>query len=323
MNQLSITTNGGHAVVIQDRQGEARTALALWLASYRSENTRSAYKKEIEAFASHAGHEDVVQAVAAFLALEDGKAHAIADAWRVAKLNKGLSPASINRSMAALNSLVASARRHGFTALRLEAKGVRSKPYRDTKGPGVKGIHTMLAAAGGQAPKKAARDTAIIRLACSLGLRRGEIVSLDVGHVDLEAATLAVMGKGQAERIILTLPANTKAALAAWLAVRGTAEKTVALFISLSRGCRHDRMSGRGIYHLIRDQLGERAGVKARPHGLRHTAITTALDTFNGDFRKTRFFSRHASLDTVRLYDDNRADHAGQVAQALDAIFTA
>jgi integrase/recombinase XerC len=53
---------------------------------------------------------------------------------------------------------------------------------------------------------------------------------------------------------------------------------------------------------------------------LRHTAITAALDAFNGDYRKTRAFSRHASLDTVRRYDDNRADHAGQVAQALDAI---
>ena len=43
-------------------------------------------------------------------------------------------------------------------------------------------------------------------------------------------------------------------------------------------------------------------------------------DAFNGDYRKTRAFSRHTSLDTVRRYDDNRADHAGQVAHALDAI---
>ena len=73
------------------------------------------------------------------------------------------------------------------------------------------------------------------------------------------------------------------------------------------------------IFHIVR-ALGEQAGLKVRPHGLRHTAITAALDAFNGDYRKTRAFSRHASLDTVRRYDDNRADHAGQVAQALDAI---
>jgi hypothetical protein len=49
------------------------------------------------------GQEDVTEAIAAFLALDDGPAHAIADAWRTAKLAKGLSPAAINRSMAALN----------------------------------------------------------------------------------------------------------------------------------------------------------------------------------------------------------------------------
>ncbi len=80
------------------------------------------------------------------------------------------------------------------------------------------------------------------------------------------------------------------------------------------------RLSGSGIYHIIGAQLGARAGIKARPHGLRHTAITSALDAFNGDYRKTRAFSRHAPLDTVRRYDDNRADHAGQVAAALDSI---
>ena len=79
-------------------------------------------------------------------------------------------------------------------------------------------------------------------------------------------------------------------------------------------------LSGSGIYHIVRDQLGAKAGVKARPHGLRHTGITSALDAFNGDYRKARAFSRHASLDTVRRYDDNRADHAGQVAATLDSI---
>lgn len=29
---------------------------------------------------------------------------------------------------------------------------------------------------------------------------------------------------------------------------------------------------------------------------------------------------RHANLDVVRRYDDNRADHGGQVAAALSAI---
>ena len=112
-------------------RANVQTALDLWLSGFSSENTRRAYRKEIEAFATFAGWDGVGEAATYFLALEDGQAHAVADKWRAENIARGLSPASINRSMAPLNSLVASARRHGITALRLEAKGVKSRPYRD------------------------------------------------------------------------------------------------------------------------------------------------------------------------------------------------
>ena len=269
-----------------------------------------------------AGWDDVAEAVTYFLALEDGPAHAVADKWRVEKIARGLSPASINRSTAALNSLVASAGRHEYTTLRLEAKGVKSRPYRDIKGPGLRGVQTILVVATDhKRPEKAARNSAIIRLAYGLGLRRGEIASLDIGHCDLVGEKLHVVGKGCSEREAMTIPANVKRALFAWLRVRGTDAPDAPLFVALdnhSRGA-GKRISGAGIFHIVRD-LGAQAGLKVLPHGLRHTAITAALDAFNGDYRKTRAFSRHASLDTVRRYDDNRADYAGQVAHALDAI---
>ena len=303
-------------------RANVQTALDLWLSGFASENTRRAYLKEVEAFAAFAGWDDVAEAVAHFLALEDGPAHAVADKWRAGKIARGLSPASVNRSMAALNSLVASARRHGITALRLEANGVKSKPYRDTKGPGLRGVQTLLAVATDhKRPEKAARDAAIIRLAYGLGLRRGEIANLNIGHCDLVGERLHVLGKGRSEREAMTIPANVKQALSAWLRVRGTNAPDAPLFVALDNHSRRagKRITGAGLFRIVR-ALGEQAGLKVRPHGLRHTAITAALDAFNGDYRKTRAFSRHASLDTVRRYDDNRADHAGQVAHALDAI---
>lgn len=294
--------------------------LDLWLAGFSSENTRRAYAREIEAFTSFAGYEDTALAVAAFLRLEDGQAHAVADKWRADKIERGLSPATINRSMSAINSFVAYSRRVGLTKLKLEAKGVKSKAYRDTRGPGVRGIQGMLSVAQDQKPEKATRDAAIIRLAYGLGLRRGEIESLDIGHVDLARGTVFVLGKGRTEREPMTIPANTKQALEDWLAVRGDCDQASPLFIALDRNTHGQRLSGSGIYHIVRSQLGAKAGVRARPHGLRHSGITSALDAFNGDYRKARAFSRHASLDTVRRYDDNRADHAGQVAATLDSI---
>ena len=64
--------------------------------------------------------------------------------------------------------------------------------------------------------------------------------------------------------------------------------------------------------------LGRRAGLSriVRPHGLRHEAITAALDA-GRDVRDVRKFSRHAKLDTVLVYDDNRADVAGDIARTV------
>lgn len=301
----------------QDDIRDANRAVLLWLAGFRSENTRRAYRREVEAFAAFTRRKDVAEAVAAFLALDDGKAHAIADAWKADKLARGLAPATINRSMVALNSLCASARRHGFTALRLEARGEKSQSYRDTKGPGIDGVNAMLAKIKKQSGRKAARDEAIIKLAFTLGLRRGEIAELNVEHVDGER--LSILGKGRGERETLTLPAETAAAIRRWLDHRKDAGPKDPLFVNVASNMADDRITGTGVYHIIRT-IGASVGLKVRPHGIRHTAITAALDCFNGDYRKVKAFSRHSSVDIIIRYDDNRADHGGQIAAALSAI---
>ncbi|WP_127079675.1 tyrosine-type recombinase/integrase [Rhodomicrobium lacus] len=309
------------SLILAQPAEKVRDAIALWLSGFTSENTRRAYRREIQAFAEFAGHADAGAAVAQFLALSDGQAHAAADAWRADKIARKLSPASVNRSMAALNSFVEAARRYGLTALRLEAKGVKSCAYRDTRGPGMRAVRSMIdVAAAQEKPQKAARDVAILRLATALGLRRGEIAEMNIGHVDLAGSSISIKGKGRTERETLTIPANVRAALAAWLALRGTEDSADPLFIALTNAARGHRLTGEGIRQIISVQIAEEAGVKARPHGLRHTAITAALDAFNGDFRKVKDFSRHASLETVRRYDDNRNNFAGSVASALDAI---
>ena len=55
-------------------------------------------------------------------------------------------------------------------------------------------------------------------------------------------------------------------------------------------------------------------GLKVRPHGLRHAAITSALDATGGDVRRVSRFSRHRDIKTVMVYDDARADLGGEVA---------
>lgn len=282
----------------------------LWLANFASPHTRAAYRGEVDAFLAFTR-----QPLAWFLALTDTQAHTLVDAYRAAKMQAGLSPSTINRSMAALNSLVRSARRHGATALRLEARGVKSAKYRDTRGPGTDGVQKMLAAAKRQGHAwKAARDVAILRTLFALGLRRAEITECDLCDLDAGAGTLSIRGKGETERRVLSVPPAAVAALAAWILHRGQSPGPLFLSVDTKR-----RMTGSGLYALIGD-LGRRAGITARPHGIRHSAITAVLDATNGDMRKAQAFGRHASASTTVAYDDNRQDLSGAASRLLDAL---
>jgi hypothetical protein len=108
-----------------------------------------------------------------------------------------------------------------------------------------------------------------------------------------------------------------------WLTARASiaSAEEPALIVNTAQFKRGQRLTGQGLYHVIRD-LGRNAGVVARPHGLRHASITAALDTSNGDVRAAQAHARHANPQTTMRYGDNRQDLAGHVAAKLaDALF--
>ena len=78
------------------------------------------------------------------------------------------------------------------------------------------------------------------------------------------------------------------------------------------------RLSSSGLARIVRES-GRAAGVQkpVRPHGLRHAAITGALEASGGDVRAVQRFSRHASVETLLVYDDARQDLGGKMAAKL------
>jgi integrase/recombinase XerC len=160
---------------------------------------------------------------------------------------------------------------------------------------------------------------ALLHLLFDLGLRRGEVVRLDIEDVDLSAGRLSILGKGRTQKEALTLPNETRAALMAWFKVRG--EDPGPVFISLDPGHKErTRLTGNGLYRIIHT-LGKGAGLNVHPHSIRHTAITVSLDLLNGDLRKVARFSRHKNIQTLTIYDDNRLDLGGGVARMLAGLF--
>lgn len=297
---------------------DAEDLVAAFLAG-RSPRTLRAYAADLEAFRAWTGAATTAAAAQLLLAQGHGPANAVGLAYRAELLERGLAPATVNRRLASLRSLVALARTLGLVPWSLEVSGVRAEAYRDTRGPGKAGVRALLATAADREDPKGLRDQALVRVLHDLALRRGEAVALDLEDVDFEAGTVAVLGKGKLQKVLLTLPEPTRAALEAWVAVRGP--EPGPLFVNFDRaGKGGGRLSGRSVARVVAS-LGAEAGLGGvRPHGLRHAAITAALDATGGDVRTVQRYSRHAKLETLMVYDDSRRDAAGQVAQLVAAM---
>lgn len=281
------------------------------------EHTRRAYRKDLELFGAWIGVQNMEELAKKLLGLPHGRANLVADEWRAHLVANGYAPNTVNRRLAAIRSVVDLARVLGIVSWSLEVKNVPVENYRDTKGPGVDTIKEMLTVLNGDEDNKVTRRArALVHVLFGMALRRGEAVALNVEDVDFKGDRIWVMGKKRTQKAPVTMPKNVAKALDQWLDLRG--RHGGPLFVNFDPAGKGDgRLSGESANRIVK-QLGRRAGAKVRCHGIRHTAITDALDKLQGDVRSVQQFSRHKRMETVGLYDDKRKDLGGQVAEAVD-----
>lgn len=289
--------------------------------SGRNPRTMKAYGQDIAGFAEHLGVATIEAAARTLFSMVPGDANAAVLGYRTQLVDRELAPATINRRLASLRSLVKLGRTLGVVPWTLEIQNVKGQAYRDTRGPGRPAIRMMLGACRDRHDDKGIRDYAILRLLFDLGLRRGEVVSLRLEDVELEASTLEVLGgKGQAQRVSLTLPGATKDALGEWILRRG--DEGGPLFSSFDRARKGGPgMSSEAVYRMVR-RVGESVGVKTRPHGIRHTAITEAVKAAQANgygLEEVTDFSRHRSVSTLMIYRDRERNVQGKLAEMVAA----
>lgn len=291
----------------------------LFLASQSSEQTRRGYDGSVRDFAAFLGSADgralgQYDVVRLLRGMNAGQAHGILTGYRVHLTRTGKQPATINVRLAAIRSLVQEAKRNGLLDYEIDVKGVRSRNYRDTAGPGFDRYQQMLAKVELRGDtKKAHRDRAILHLLHDSALRRGEIVRCDLADVDLTGPlpTIAIIGKGTSEKVKLVLPPASFDAMKQWIDVRGN--EPGPLFHNLDHSMPRGRLTGKSIYTIVQEYGGK--GV--RPHGLRHSAITRAAEKTNGNLVKMAKFSRHRNMNTLRAYLDNLRDENGAIASLV------
>lgn len=326
--ESSLATPIGSSFKIDNRPD----VVAQLLADKRSPNTRRAYRKDItDFFRVVAESLPTPDLVLEFLHLEQKSAVQLLLGYKAKLIERGLKEATINRRLAAIKSLTAMGRKIGVCNYTLEdVRGEKLKAYRDTSGVDKETFSRVLAIPdsiidtvyGQRSQQKAIRDYALLRLLWGNALRRGEISLTNINDFDVESLTLSIFGKGRGtERETISLSLKTANAISEWLTARGTADNHAPLFIALDNANYGRRLSGNGIYTIV-DRLCKKAGIskKMSPHRIRHSSITAALDATDGNLRKVQKLSRHANINTVMTYDDNRINYQEEVSQILDDL---
>lgn len=272
-----------------------------WFNNIQNRNTRDAYRRDLEEFRKFLGierAEDFRRVV---------RAHVIA--WRKNLEHRKLATATIRRKLAAVSSMYAylcdrnSVEHNPTSGVARPKEGAN-----EGKTPAIsdKQARALLDAPTGDS-WQARRDRAMLSVLLFEGLRASELCGLRIKDYTERRGirTFAVRGKGSKLRY---LPAHPHAILALQEYLEASphaADPEAPLFVpdpTRRAGLRTmNRNRVRDLLERYRVPAGLRR-VPVRPHALRSTAATNALD-HGADIAKVQVWLGHANLATTRLYD--------------------
>jgi integrase/recombinase XerD len=166
----------------------------------------------------------------------------------------------------------------------------------------------------------AARDAAMLALLYGCGLRRAELITLDLADYDPGSesgmGTLKVQGKRNKARRVPVVGGAAEA-LTDWLSVRGITSGP--LFVRIRKGEQktEERLTTQAVYHILSKRVGE-AGFTApcSPHDMRRTFIGDLLDA-GADIATVQKLAGHASVTTTARYDRRGEATKRKAAQML------
>ena len=149
---------------------------------------------------------------------------------------------------------------------------------------------------------KGSRDAALIAVLYGAGLRRSEVVAIDLSDWNMVDNCLTVRsGKGDKDRTTY-LDDGATAALMDWLIWRG--EEPGALFYPTRKGGKIEqrRMTDQAVLDILRQRGKEAQIASFSPHDFRRTFISNLLDR-GADISTVQKLAGHASPVTTARYD--------------------
>lgn len=265
----------------------------LWLEEGLSDNTRKAYREDLQRFLDFAA-ERGIDVLKADLAVFHDFVYALH--------SMGISARSIARIVSGIRSFYHFLEIDGYLpanpAVLLEAPRIgRHLPTVLT----LDEVNRIEDAIDLGEPE-GVRNLAIIELLYSAGLRVSELCQLRLSALYLTDGYIQVLGKGQKVRLVPLSPAAIMQ-LRRWLEQRADIEPKPGeedyVFLSLRR---RSHLSTITVFHIVK-VLAEAAGIQKNisPHTFRHTFATHLLEG-GANLRVIQTLLGHESITTTEIY---------------------
>ena len=159
-------------------------------------------------------------------------------------------------------------------------------------------------------PKTALRDSSMLELLYSSGLRVSELVNIKLGDIHFDAGFIRVLGKGSKERIV---PVN----LRALEKIKNYSEKERPEILKKKQSpylfvTRTGRSMTRQRFWQTLKAIGKQSGIELSPHTIRHCFATHLLEG-GADLRSLQKMLGHSDISTTQIYTKVTTDRIKKV----------
>lgn len=326
------------------QRAQNKNPVVSYLASLGSKDSRRVQKTALDQIATALSNGTITNCLLfPWEKLDYGTVNAI-KAW----LDSKYAPSTVNRYLCAVRRVIKEAWRHQLiTAEEYQratdvqsVKSTRLPTGRELENYEIRGL-INASLKDEDNPTLGIRDAAIISLMYSSGLRRAEVVTLDLKDLNLSKGELRVIGKRNKERKAY-LAMGAVRAVKKWIELRGIEQGP--LFYSVNRGgniirYRKERLSeeekkqgkkpkeiiarlsDQAIYHII-DKRAKEAGLinKTTPHDMRRTFVSDLLDG-GVDLATVSKMAGHDDTNTTRRYDRRSSKVMQDAVEKLDVPY--
>jgi len=154
------------------------------------------------------------------------------------------------------------------------------------------------------------RDSAMLELLYSSGLRVSELVKIKLGDIHFDAGFVRIMGKGAKERVV---PVNTRALekMKRYMEKERpeTLKKKQSIYLFVTRMGKP--MSRQRFWQTLK-AIGKQSGLDISPHTIRHCFATHLLEG-GADLRSVQKMLGHSDISTTQIYTKVTTDRIKKV----------